>query len=56
MVDRLDLLYQKIKMITWFKHGIAKTNSTILDKSHDTKNSKIFMNNASDTVKIVSIN
>ena len=33
---------KKIKMITWFKHGIAKTNSTILDKSHDIKNSKIF--------------
>ena len=38
----LSNINEKIKMITWFKHGIAKTNSTILDKSHDTKNSKIF--------------
>lgn len=30
------------RMITWYKHGIAKTNSTILNSSHDKKNSKIF--------------
>ena len=41
----LSNINEKIKMITWFKHGIAKTNSTILDKSHDTKNSKIFETN-----------
>ena len=33
---------RKTKMITWYKHGIAKTNSIILDNSHDIKNSKIF--------------
>ncbi len=38
----LSNINKKIKMITWFKHGVAKTNSIILDKSHDTKNSKIF--------------
>tara|TARA_S200000501_G_scaffold365752_1_gene399606 strand:+ start:254 stop:1018 length:765 start_codon:yes stop_codon:yes gene_type:complete len=32
----------KKKMITWYKHGVAKTNSTILNSSHDRKNSKIF--------------
>ena len=41
----LSNINEKTKMITWFKHGIAKTNSTILDKSHDTKNSKIFETN-----------
>ena len=29
-------------MITWYKHGVAKTNSTILNSSHDKRNSKIF--------------
>jgi len=29
-------------MITWIKHGYAKTNSTILNKSHDLQNSKVF--------------
>ena len=29
-------------MITWYKDGVAKTNSTILNSSHDRKNSKIF--------------
>lgn len=29
-------------MITWIKHGYAKTNSTILNKSHDLHNSKVF--------------
>ena len=38
----LSNVNNKVKMITWFKHGIAKTNSIILDKSHDMKNSKIF--------------
>ena len=38
----LSNVNKKVKMITWFKHGIAKTNSTILDKSHSTINSKIF--------------
>lgn len=32
----------KQKMITWIKHGYAKTNSTILNKSHDLQNSKVF--------------
>ncbi len=32
----------KKKMITWYKHGVARTNSTILNSSHDKKNSKIF--------------
>tara|TARA_A100001011_G_scaffold348698_1_gene386711 strand:+ start:664 stop:1431 length:768 start_codon:yes stop_codon:yes gene_type:complete len=32
----------KKKMITWYKHGVAKTNSTILNSSHDKRNSKIF--------------
>ena len=41
----LSNINEKVKMITWFKHGIAKTNSTILDKSHDTINSKIFETN-----------
>ena len=38
----LSNINNKVKMITWFKHGIAKTNSIILDKSHDMRNSKIF--------------
>ena len=29
-------------MITWYKHGYAKTNSVILEEFHDTNNSKIF--------------
>ena len=33
---------KKLKMITWYKHGVAKTNSCILDINHDKKNSKIF--------------
>lgn len=33
---------KKINMITWYKHGHAKTNSIILEKSHDLRNSKIF--------------
>ena len=33
---------KKQKMITWIKHGYAKTNSTILNKSHDLQNSKVF--------------
>ena len=38
----LSNLDTKKKMITWYKHGVAKTNSTILNNSHDLKNSKIF--------------
>ena len=33
---------KKIKMITWYKHGHAKTNSTVFKDHHDKKNSKIF--------------
>jgi FkbM family methyltransferase len=33
---------KKVKMITWYKHGYAKTNSVILDHTHDVNNSKIF--------------
>ena len=29
-------------MITWYKHGYAKTNSVILENNHDVNNSKIF--------------
>lgn len=38
----LSNVNEKVKMITWFKHGIAKTNLTLLDSSHDMTNSKIF--------------
>jgi len=31
-----------IKMITWFKHGYAKTNSIIFEDHHDKKDSKVF--------------
>jgi len=33
---------KKVKMITWYKHGHAKTNSIILKDNDDLKNSKIF--------------
>ena len=33
---------KKVKMITWYKHGHAKTNSIILEDNDDLKNSKIF--------------
>ena len=42
-------------MITWFKHGIAKTNSIILDKSHDVRNSKIFEANLKVGDEIIKI-
>ena len=36
---------KKVKMITWYKHGHAKTNSIILKDNDDLKNSKIFETN-----------
>ena len=51
----LSNINKKVKMITWFKHGIAKTNSTILDKSHDTKNSKIFEVNLRIGDEVISL-
>ena len=51
----LSNINEKTKMITWFKHGIAKTNSTILDKSHDTKNSKIFEVNLRIGDEVISL-
>ena len=33
---------KKVKMITWYKHGYAKTNSVILEDGHNMNNSKIF--------------
>ena len=38
----LSNIEKKVKMITWYKHGYAKTNSVILEEFHDTNNSKIF--------------
>lgn len=38
----LSNLTKKVKMITWFKHGYAKTNSMIFDSAINTNNSKIF--------------
>ena len=51
----LSNVNDKVKMITWFKHGIAKTNSIILDKSHDMRNSKIFEANLRIGDEIVKI-
>ena len=51
----LSNINNKVKMITWFKHGIAKTNSTILDKSHDKKNSKIFEANLRIGDEVINI-
>ncbi|MDC3101788.1 FkbM family methyltransferase [Candidatus Pelagibacter sp.] len=51
----LSNINNKVKMITWFKHGIAKTNSIILDKSHDIKNSKIFEANLRIGDEIIKI-
>jgi len=51
----LSNINNKVKMITWFKHGIAKTNSTILDKSHDMRNSKIFEANLRIGDEIINI-
>ena len=51
----LSNINNKVKMITWFKHGIAKTNSTILDKSHDIRNSKIFKANLRIGDEIINI-
>ena len=45
----------KAKMITWFKHGIAKTNSTLLDNTHDKKNSKIFETNLKVGDELISM-
>ena len=41
----LSDIEKKVKMITWYKHGHAKTNSVILEDNHDIKNSKIFETN-----------
>ena len=38
----LSDIEKKVKMITWYKHGYAKTNSVILENNHDVNNSKIF--------------
>ena len=51
----LSNINNKVKMITWFKHGIAKTNSTILEKSHDMRNSKIFEANLRIGDEIINI-
>ena len=51
----LSNINNKVKMITWFKHGIAKTNSIILDKSHDVRNSKIFEANLKVGDEIIKI-
>ena len=51
----LSNINNKVKMITWFKHGIAKTNSIILDKSHDMRNSKIFEANLRIGDEIINI-
>ena len=41
----LSDIEKKVKMITWYKHGYAKTNSVILEDNHDINNSKIFETN-----------
>ena len=41
----LSDIEKKVKMITWYKHGHAKTNSVILEDNHDINNSKIFDTN-----------
>ena len=41
----LSDIEKKVKMITWYKHGYAKTNSVILEDNHDISNSKIFETN-----------
>ena len=41
----LSDIEKKVKMITWYKHGHAKTNSVILEDNHDINNSKIFETN-----------
>ena len=51
----LSNINNNVKMITWFKHGIAKTNSTILEKSHDMRNSKIFEANLRIGDEIINI-
>ena len=51
----LSNINNKVKMITWFKHGIAKTNSIILEKSHDMRNSKIFEANLRIGDEIINI-
>ena len=51
----LSNVNDKVKMITWFKHGIAKTNSTLLDSSHDITNSKIFETNLKVGDEVIQI-
>ena len=41
----LSDIEKKVKMITWYKHGYAKTNSVILEDNHDISNPKIFETN-----------
>ena len=38
----LSDIEKKVKMITWYKHGHAKTNLVILEDHFDTNNSKIY--------------